>query len=236
MFKNLIILLLLAGGLCQCTDNIDLTNDMAREYYPVKVGNYWIYDVSETTFNKQFLKNPTDSVTYQVRELVDTVYRDQTGELTYRVIRSRRADATQAWGSDSVVTINKSASDVRYTRENLKVVKLVFPAGENKKWNGNAFNIRGAEEYTFAQVGQPYTLDDTTYTNTVRVNQFFNENLVELEDRHEVYALGIGMVYKRVIDLDYCRGGNGQQCEVGQHYVVYGRRILQKLRAFGYLE
>jgi hypothetical protein len=235
MPKNLIILLLLAGGLWQCTEVTDLSNDIGREYYPVKVGNYWIYDVSETTFTNQFLQDPADSITYQVRERVDTVFRNQAGELTYRVIRSRRSQAGEPWSQDSVVTINKSASDLRYTRDNLKTVKLIFPPAENKKWNGNAFNAREPEEFSFTQVSQPFSLGDSTYNNTVRVVQAWNENLVELDDRHEVYALGIGLIYKRIIDFDYCNGGAGQNCQVGQHYVVRGRRILQKLNSYGHL-
>jgi hypothetical protein len=236
MSKNLIYLLLLACGLWQCTEVTDLGDDIGREYYPVKVGNYWIYDVSEATFNNQFLTDPADSVTYQVRELVDTVFRNQAGELIFELIRSRRAAAGQPWGQDSLVTISKSLSDLRYTRDNLKTVKLIFPPAENKKWNGNAFNFREPEEYSFAQVGQPFTLGDTTYRHTVRVVQTWNENLVELDDRHEVYALGVGLIYKRVIDYDYCHGGTGQDCQVGQNYVVRGRRLLQKLSAFGQLK
>jgi hypothetical protein len=209
---------------------------MSREYYPVEVGDYWVYDMSETTIRNQFLQDVTDSITYQVRERVDTVFRDQTGELTYLVIRSKRVDASQPWDQDSVITINKSASDLRYTRDNLKTVRLVFPLAENKKWNGNAFNSREPEEYSLSQVGQPFTLGDTTYNNTARVVQAFNENLVELDDRHEVYALGVGLVYKRTIDFDFCRGGEGQNCQVGQNYVIYGRRIFQTLNSFGHQE
>jgi hypothetical protein len=231
--KNLVFLLLLACGLCQCSEVHHLAEDIGREYYPVQVGNYWIYEVSEATFTNQTLQEPADSITYQVQERVDTVFRDQTGELTYRVIRSRRTHGGQAWNGDSVVTINKSLSDLRYTRNNLKTVKLVFPPAEHKKWNGNAFNSREPEEYYFAQVGQPFILDDSTYNNTVRVVQAWNEDLLKLEDRQEVYALGIGLIYKKTIDLNYCNGDVGQHCQVGQHYVVYGRRILQKLIAFG---
>jgi hypothetical protein len=233
MPKNLVFLLLLACSLCQCTEVSNLGDDIGRQYFPVQVGNYWIYEVSEATFTNQLLQEPGDSIIYQVRERVDTVFRDQTGELTYLLIRSRRTHPGQAWGGDSVVTINKSLSDLRYTRDNLTTVKLVFPLAGNKKWNGNAFNSRDPEEYYFVQVGQPFILDDSTYNNTVRVVQVWNENLLELQDRQEVYALGIGLLYKKTIDLDYCNGGAGQNCQVGQHYVVHGRRILQKLIAFG---
>lgn len=234
MPKNLFFLFLLACGLWQCTEVKDLGDDIDRQYYPVEVGNYWIYEVSETTFTNQFLREPTDSITYQVRERVDTVFRNQAGELTYKVIRSKRANASQSWGSDSIVTIQRSLSDLRYTRDNVKKVKLIFPLTENKKWNANAFNNLEPEEYSLSQVGQPFSLDDTVYTSTVRVVQALNENLVELDDRQEVFALGVGLIYKRVIDIDFCDEGPGQNCQIGEHYVVHGRRILQKLIAYGH--
>jgi hypothetical protein len=235
MFKNL-IMLLLACGLWQCTEVSEIGDDIGREYYPVKVGNYWIYDVSETTLNNQFLKDAPDSITYQVRERVDTIFKDQTGELAFRVIRSTRLQDTQPWGNDSILTIHKSLSDLRYTRDNVKTVKLVFPPRENKTWNGNAFNYRDAEEYSFAQVGQPFTLGDTTYANTVRVIQGMTENMVTLDDRQEVYALGVGLVYKRTIDYSF-EGCKSEKCDdVRPGFVIYGRRIHQKLRTFGHLE
>lgn len=234
MSKNLIILLVLACGLWQCTEVSELRDEIDREYFPVKVGNYWIYDVSETTFSNQFVQEAADSVTYQVRERVDTVFRDQTGELTYKLIRSRRNNASQPWGSDSIVTIQKSMLDLRYTRDNLKTVRMVFPVRENKAWNGNAFNFRDPEEFTYTQVGQAFTLGDTTYQNTLHVVQDYSDNLVELDDRHEVYALGVGMVYKRVIDFIYCTGESGVNCETGERFILYGRRIFYKLQAFGH--
>jgi hypothetical protein len=234
MSKNLIFLLVLACGLWQCTEVTELRDELDREYFPVKVGNYWIYDVSESTFTNQYVEEPVDSITYQVRERIDTVFRDQTGELTYKLIRSRRNDASQAWGNDSIVLIQKSNLDLRYTRDNLKTVRLVFPVRENKTWNGNAFNFREPGEYTYTQVGQPYTLDDSTYQNTVRVVQDYSDNLVEFDDSHEVFALGVGMVYKRIIDFIYCTGGEGSNCQTGERYILYGRRIFYKLQAFGH--
>jgi hypothetical protein len=241
MSKNLIYLLLLACGLWQCTEVTELGNDIGREYYPVKVGNYWIYDVSETTFTNQFLTDPADSVTYQVRERVDTVFRNQVGELTYKVIRSKRTRPGQPWGQDSLVTIIKSSSDVRYTYDNLKTVKLVFPVVEHKQWDGNAFNVlqpdnsQGLEKFkfTYAQVGQPFALPDTSYQHTVKVIQFLRQDAIKLVGRQEVYALGVGMIHKRIIDYHYeiCKT---EKCEeVRPGFIVHGRRIIQKLSTFG---
>ncbi|MGV3639100.1 MAG: hypothetical protein ACO1NZ_01200 [Adhaeribacter sp.] len=236
MSKNLIFLFVLACGLWQCTEVTELRDEIDREYFPVKVGNYWIYDVSEATFSNQYVQEePVDSITYQVRERIDTVFRDQTGELTYKLIRSRRSDPSQAWGNDSIVLIQKSSLDLRYTRDNLKTVRLLFPVTENKTWNGNAFNSREAREYAYTQVGQPFTLGDSTYRQTVRVVQEYNDNLVDLDDSHEVFALGVGMVYKRIIDFIYCTGGEpGTDCETGKRYILYGRRIYYKLQAYGH--
>jgi hypothetical protein len=253
MPKQLIILLILACGLWQCTEVTGVGDTIGREYYPVQVGNYWIYDISETTYTRQYLHAPADSITYQVRERVDTVYRDQTGALTYKVIRSRRSHAAAPWGQDSIVTINKSFSDLRYTRDNLKIVKLVFPVSENKKWNGNAYNISNDlddrdkadndiddpqfNEYHYAQVGQPFTLGDTTYNPTVRVVQVFEDwGSLVLNDSHEVYALGVGMIYKRIIRLDFCNSNPGETCPFGKQFVVSGRRIIQQLTAYGRTE
>lgn len=234
MPKNLVAWLLLACSFWQCSQLTETGAAIGQDYYPVKVGNYWIYEVSQTTFTNQFLHEPGDSLTFQVRERVDTVFSNQAGELTYKLIRSRRISARQAWGSDSVITINRSFSDLRYSQDNQKWVKLIFPVAENKKWDGNAFNNRGAEEYYYTQVARPFRLGDTTYTNTVRVLQLLVENQVERRERQEVYALGVGLIFKKTVNIDFCNGGSGQNCRIGQGYVIHGRRTLQKLIAYGH--
>ena len=200
MLKNFLVLLLLGFIVFGCKSENDKLTDLeiGRNYYPLKKGNYWIYDVTETTVRN----NIYDSVKYQVRETVDTVYRNLENEDTYHIIRARRQNASAAWLNDSVFTANKSGTNVRLTHNNYKVVKLIFPVMEGKGWDANAFNTLEENQYYFRDIGQAYALRDTTYSNTLTVVQG-EPNEVTLDDRYEIYAYGIGLVHKRFIVYEY---------------------------------
>lgn len=201
MLKNLLLGLTVVLLFTRCSEEISTTEaEIGREYYPVKVGNYWIYDVTET----KVINNQYDSTKYQVRELVDTVFQNGANELTYRVIRSRRNNTNANWANDSLVLINKSLSDVRRTHNNFKTISLVFPVKEGKFWDTNAFNILDADDYAYASVNQPFTLNNKMYDSTVTVVQG-EPDLVTLDDRREVYAYKVGLVYKNFTVYEYAQ-------------------------------
>ena len=76
---------------------------------------------------------------------------------------------------------------------------------EDKKWNGNAFNNTGEEQFIYTGVGEAFSMRDTTFTNTAKVVQYYETNAIEQDDRQEVYAYGVGMIFKRTLDFEYCR-------------------------------
>jgi len=202
LFKSVrypLFLLFIIIGLSACTEKISLAgDDLGQAYFPVKVGNYWIYEVSET----KVLNNQYDSITYQVKELIDTVFRNQANELTYRVIKSRRANSSQSWGNDTLYTINPNALNIQVTRDNKRSIALVFPVAEGKEWNVNAFNIAEEHEYFYQDVNQPLTFQGQSYDRTLKVIQG-QPNEVVLDDRFEVYAYNVGLIYKKFQFYEY---------------------------------
>lgn len=214
---------------------------LGYKYYPVQIGDYWIYQVTETRFQNQFASQANDSITYLVRERVDTIFNDLTGENTFKIVRSRRNLATEEWGNDSVFVLNVSNSSVRLTKNNVKVIPFIFPVVEGKKWNAHIFNTQSsvtnkAEEtfYSFANTGQPFQMAGTTYPNTVKVVQLFNDNVIERQDLYEVYGYGIGRLYKQELSYQYCSDPERQSgCEVGNQFIVTGIKRVEKLQEHG---
>jgi len=202
MLKNLLLGLTVVLLFTRCSEEVIRTTEaeIGREYYPIKVGNYWIYDVTET----KVINNQYDSTKYQVRELVESIFQNAANEQTYRVIRSRRNNADASWGNDTLVSINKSSTNVRRTQNNFITISLVFPVSEGKYWDTNAFNILDADDYAYAAVNQPFTLNNIRYDSTVTVVQG-EPDLVTLDDRREVYAYKVGLVYKKFTLYEYAQ-------------------------------
>jgi hypothetical protein len=66
-----------------------------------------------------------------------------------------------------------------------------------------------------------FTLKDLTFDSCVTINQNYKSNLLEYENSEEVYALGLGLVYKedKVLQID-----NGDVNDVLQ-----GNEYIQEL-------
>ncbi|PIQ21124.1 MAG: hypothetical protein COW65_10990 [Cytophagales bacterium CG18_big_fil_WC_8_21_14_2_50_42_9] len=222
--KYSLFLLFIVVVLFGCEEKISLADDdLGQAYLPVKVGQYQIYDVSET----KVYDNQYDSVTYQVKELIDSVYTNQANELTYRILKSRRSDAAQPWGSDSLYTININKQNVQETRNNKRTIKLIFPVDKGKEWNVNAFNAAEEKEYFYEDVNQPLTINGRNYDKTMKVIQG-QPNEIELDDRFEVYAYNTGIIYKKIQFYAYAQK-NG---EVDLTKVANGTKRIFTLKEF----
>ena len=224
--KYPLFLLFIIIGLSACSEEISLANDdLGQAYFPVKVGNYWIYEVSET----KVLDNQYDSITYEIREQVDTVYTNQVNELTYRVLKSQRSNSSQPWGSDSLYTINLNRLDVQVTRNNKRRIALIFPIVEGNEWNVNAYNINGEKEYFYQDVNQPLTIQDKSYDKTIKVMQG-QTNPNYLDDSYEVYAYNLGLVYKNFRLYEYAK--SNLTGEIDQTHVIIGIKQTYTLKEF----
>lgn len=224
MFRNFVFTLMLIGLFTQCTEAVKPAEiDSGQQYYPLAVDNYWIYDVTETIVDH----DDFDSVKFQIREIIDTVYTNLAGEKTYKIIRSRRSDLSKPWEEDSLVLVNTSWSDVRRSKNNIKTVSLVFPVNEGKEWNANAFNTQGEQAYRYRRVKRPFVLHGLTYDSTATIVQGEADDVV-LDNREEVYAYNIGLIYKKFLVYEYFQE-NGT---LDKTKVARGYKQVMKLNSF----
>lgn len=203
-----------------------------REYFPLAVGQFWEYDVEEHHWDLN-----VDSVArFQFRERVDTVFQGATGELNYRIVRSRRADSTSVWLDDSATAVVLSSALVRRTTANVPTIELLFPVADGKGWNPNLFNSADSTRRSYARVGSEMTLaNGQHFPRTVQVA---DEPLINAVKHHEVeaaYAWDIGCVYRHRKRLEFCNTDEVSQglCQLGSNFIVRGSEREEQLRAWG---
>lgn len=245
MFRVIITVFVLSCLFTSCTEEVAPdTQALGLDYYPLHTGEYWIYKVTETHYKNQLETQGSDSITYYVRERIDTVYQDLAREDTYQFTRSRRNSLTENWGSDSVFVVNKSNSDVRRNQNNRKTVTFIFPVLDGKRWNANIFNTQSSfanksEEkfYSFSDKGKPAIINGSNYLNTIKVTQAINDNAIEHQDWYEVYGFGVGRIYKQVLSYYYCSDPTRQNgCEVGKQFIITGKKQIEKLQEHGIIK
>ena len=178
------------------------------DYFPLTVGTYRTYAVADSSW-----KNQVVTVTnYQLRERVAEQFADAAGQPAYRLIRSRRADASAAWADDSVLVAQPQLRALVLTANNQRTVELIYPPVAGKGWNKNAFNaspdtITNLSRYYTSAVGAAFTTPPAggqaakDYPATVTTYDIFsandNDGQLRQSGYQQVYAQGVGRVLRR---------------------------------------
>ena len=209
----------LAAGSCQNTT--EAVPDLGRDYYPVAVGNYWVYAVRDTIWSAATQANPHSTPrdsSYQLRETITETFTDAVGQSAYRLVRAKRANATAAWVNDSVFTLSVLPSALVLNRGNARTVELIFPPREGRTWNFNAFNnnyndTMKAETRQFTVVGKPFitgggnsTIPAVAYPvtlTTANTNAASEASQLRRVSYQQVYAQGIGLVFRRRVNFAF---------------------------------
>ena len=211
-----------------CSRQIEVSPaQVGYPYFPLEVGQFAEYDLTDVTYS---LSASPITVQYQVREVVRETSVDLEGQERYRIERFVRDQASQPWELDSIWSAWRTVTQAARTENNVTFVKLVFPFGESLKWNGNAFNDRGKEEYRLRNVGKPFAVNAQSFTETVTVLQSDTAaNLIDQDKRWEVYAKNVGLIYAEKVVVQFCADSD---C-LGQRQISYGTQRTQKLIAHG---
>lgn len=239
MKKTLLFYALVSFSLTGCKESMQEVDPTATgyQYYPLAVGDYRQYSVTDIRFRD----NIGDTARFEMLEVVDTSFTDQTNTLTYKIIRSVRLDQSSAWQEDSVFVVTRSNTNVIETKDNTRRVKLIFPIKNGRSWSADAFNANevnheedGKERYSFSEVGAPFTIGGNTYGKTVTVVQGKpTKNLINLDNRKEVYAQDIGRVYRLYNKAIYCNQMTSGGCPYGEDFIIFGHERHEVLTAHG---
>lgn len=170
------------------------------QYAPTNVGHELVYDVRLIV--KDEFTGIQDTTDYQLKELIESSFTDIAGRPTQRIERYTRPDSTQTWTISDVWTSNMMKDRFEKNEENNTFVKLRFPVKLNYEWNGNLFNGRQEQTYTYTTIHQPYTINGFNLDSTLTVLQNDYEDLLEKRYELERYATGIGLIYKESIFVE----------------------------------
>jgi hypothetical protein len=230
-----VIALALATSIAGCKNESEAVPETGSAYYPVKVGNFWTYAATDTTWSQatyqsgQLVRSVVTISNYQLKETITETFADAAGNTAYRMVRARRNTAADGWRNDSVFVVSASPQYVAVNRNNVRTLELVFPVREGRSWNYNGFNNSSndtisAETRQFSRIGQPFTtggsrsgLVETVYPTTVSTNNTgtaAESNLLNLRSYQQVFAKTIGPVYRnrrRLLFYNYTDTNTGKQ-------------------------
>lgn len=189
------------------------TGDYSKNYFPLTIGKTVTYAVDSTIWDNFY--DVQTFHRYQMRWTISDTFRDEQFRLSYRIDSHIRTADSMPWKTHRVMYVTPTPTTLEYVEENLRFIKLIFPIQNGGTWKGNA-NISNLDkdnayfhnwDYYYDKFSQPFSNGYVNFDNTVTVNAV-NDTLNDPEKMpteyatktfaKEVYAQGVGMVYREV--------------------------------------
>jgi len=233
-FTSFITTLFILAILCfsACKKQSDPFNSEAlSDYLPLETGKYITYRLDSIVFLNFGKKQELHS--YQVKYEVDAQVTDNLGRPAYRIFRYIRDTAgIQSWAPDNTFYITPLESQIEYTEDNLRFIKLHLPIKDGFSWKGNTYmpdepyaslfdfqNDNNIQDWDYFYDGDPepsVTINDQTYTDvlSVKYDEIPDANLtdtipmtepfvVERSYSMQKYSKSIGLVYREYTMWDH---------------------------------
>ncbi|MBC7888648.1 MAG: hypothetical protein H7Z13_12275 [Ferruginibacter sp.] len=208
------VLTVLALSACKKQTEEFLTASI-EEYSPLVVGKFITYQLDTFKYLKFGVKDTI--VTYQVKHVIDALINDNLGRPAYRIIRYIRKTPQQPWLPDNSFTTVNTGTSLEFIENNQRFLKLKLPVRDGYSWKGNTYidtyslnsTVRYLDDwdYMYEGINEPLNLGNIHLDSTLTVNQRdevigIPSNPTSYSERNvglEVYAKGIGLVYRKFL-------------------------------------
>lgn len=228
-----LFLIPLVSLLLSCSEEAsDINIDLGYDFLPVQTGNFWTYEVQEITYE---VFEPDTSVYFIKDVVVDSIIPSDSQSVKYIMYRYSGEDSSSL-ALDSVWSLRLTDRVAVFSENNQDVIKLTFPVEAGNSWDGNAYNTEDSETFYYESVDD-YTYDDVSYSSDDAIRVIIEDveqNLVNQDERSEVYLKNVGLVEKDYTQLSFCtvncetKGSEVGEIEKGtilsQKLIVYGKK------------
>lgn len=218
--KYWLIALLFITSLIACKKQSEtLSLDDISTLCPIKVGSVFIYRMDSTRLsNFQFA-----TAYYLAKDSVVNTFLDAQQRTCYTVFRYLTDTLqTQPYQYNQTYYLAYDKNKIETVdANNRRFINLVNPVSLNTTWTGNGYldssqliisdnTTYSNWTYQYTAINQPFRVIDSTFPNTFSVQQVadssgvFNPSALSYKTYSvEVYAKGVGLIYKEFMDYFY---------------------------------
>lgn len=226
-FFTLIFLFLILFSGCKDDEAINPA-PVSLNYVSNDIGRWMIYDCDSILHldNDNNTDNNVDSSQFQIMEVIDSIGIDGTNEPIQHLSRFKRLNDTAAWSFLARWTAKINNSGYQRVEDNNRYIRLGFPITTFTKWNGNAYNNLGEEEYFYKAVNESGSFRNFSFDSTLTVVQ--GDSAIGYDNYPfgmEKYATGVGMFYHYYAAVDYYPGTT---------FIISGVEYYERLNSFGH--
>ena len=204
--KLSIILLLLVATFtfvsCHKENEIPADIEFAadKQYFPLETNKSLIYKVTEISIDKP--SDYYDTAIYFLRERTDIPFIDNEGDTAYRIERFKSPTQNYNWTISDVWESKITTYTAEKVEENQRFIKIKFPLAIGKYWNGNLKNDLDDKDCTITSLSATYNNESIHLDSCLSITRDSSVTQISKLYDVEIYARGIGLVYKEITDIN----------------------------------
>ena len=192
-----LVSILLAASMLSCKKDDSPNPEFHFDYYPLETGRFVVYNAMEIRHDIQALI-PRDTNKYLLKTVIGENIIDLEGDSAFVFYRYWKINPEDEWVIKDVWTTKLKDRRAELVEENQRIIKLVFAPTADKIWNLNALNADPNMNVRYAaeSLHKSHNINGLSFDSTIRVNQRDFFSLVDHRKQYEIYAKGVGLVYK----------------------------------------
>ena len=197
-FLALLITLILGS----CSSEYEEPLEMYYEYFPIELDMESYFQMDSIHFNS--FTGGSDTFSFIVKEVIDSIFLDLEGRETYRYYVYKQIDSVN-WLPYKSGQMNLLGDRLERVIENERNIHLIFPVLEGRSWKGNALHSQangGKWNYRYKEVHSAKNILAKTYSQSLEVFHYFEDNSFFRRSSSEMYALNVGLIYKEFTDIN----------------------------------
>jgi len=208
-----------------CREVENPRTDFGRDYQPLEVGLFWIYEVEETIV---FGENDSQTEQFFVRDVIEYSFINVQNEEVF-VIRREKSPDRSNWVQFSGFSLQFRGNALIRNLDNQKTVNLVLPVEIGKRWDAMVYNNLPTDMFEIEFMGN-VTIGGQFFQRSVKVRQEEDDDEITFRDnRYEIFTRGVGMIEHYYEVFTYC---SRNDC-LGQMIKDSGRKTHMKLSSYG---
>ncbi|MFN0190024.1 MAG: hypothetical protein ACKVQV_15095 [Bacteroidia bacterium] len=186
---------------CKKDSNSIIIDDSTLAYFPIDSGLTRYYQIDSVYWDE--FAHTRDTISYVIKEVIAGSFIDLMGRRAQRIERFKKNQQGQ-WIIYNVGSSCRDYQKAESVENNIRILKLVFPATIGSSWNGNTYNTKNPLDFEYIAVGVPDATDLFQFDETIKVYESdeLNSRIADLYGM-EKYAKNIGMYYRLVSDLKF---------------------------------
>ncbi|QRR03488.1 hypothetical protein [Dyadobacter sandarakinus] len=223
-FRITLLAVLAMAASCESDDTEPVVYE---NYFPLEVGRYAIYEVTETVYSSG-QKDPVTK-TWQEKDEIDRVTTSQDGMPLYTFTRSTRSTPADYWLKVKEFTAEKYPDKILTNIDNRVFYAMTFPVDPGAIWNGNVYNDGEKEDYYYEKLDTPARIGSQEFQKSLSVVERRDSSLIDKFVGIKQYALDVGLISDEQVAYEYCQN---EAC-IGSGTIDSGTYKIRRIIEYG---